>query len=107
MSWIHIPITVVILLGYLGVAYITHATQGFYSTHYFLSKKMYTSHLYTAYSFLDPHKEGKKLAVFIVGIGIGQIVIFLIVRLIIVVREKLTKDKTVPTTKSAQDSVTV
>ena len=32
MPWIHIPFLIIMLAGYLGVAYITHATQGFYST---------------------------------------------------------------------------
>lgn len=31
MPWIHIPFLIVLLAGYLGVAYITFATQGFYS----------------------------------------------------------------------------
>lgn len=30
-SWWHLPICIVVLACYLGVAYITHATQGFYS----------------------------------------------------------------------------
>lgn len=30
LNWIHLATTVVILGLYLGVAYITHATQGFY-----------------------------------------------------------------------------
>lgn len=32
--WTHIPFLVIILACYLGVAYITHKTQGFYSTIY-------------------------------------------------------------------------
>ncbi len=31
MPWIHLPFLIILLAGYLGVAYITHATQGFYS----------------------------------------------------------------------------
>ena len=31
--WLHIPFLILILAGYLGIAYITHATQGFYSTY--------------------------------------------------------------------------
>lgn len=30
LHWVHLPITIFILGLYLGVAYITHATQGFY-----------------------------------------------------------------------------
>lgn len=29
--WLHAPFLIILLAGYLGVAYITHATQGFYS----------------------------------------------------------------------------
>lgn len=32
MPWVDLPATIIILAAYLGVAYITHATQGFYST---------------------------------------------------------------------------
>ena len=30
--WWHLPVCIAMLACYLGVAYITHATQGFYST---------------------------------------------------------------------------
>ncbi len=30
-SWWHLPLCIIVLACYLGVAYITHATQGFYS----------------------------------------------------------------------------
>ena len=46
-----------------------------------------------AYSFLNPKKQGKRLAAYIVGIAVGQIIIFLIVRGIIVLRERLTRRK--------------
>ncbi|KIM34877.1 hypothetical protein M413DRAFT_47246, partial [Hebeloma cylindrosporum] len=74
LPWIDLPVTIVILAGYLGVAYITHATQGIYT-----------------YSFLDPKKQGKKLAVYIIGIAIGQVVIFCIVVGILHLRKRLTK----------------
>ena len=48
-----------------------------------------------AYSFLDPKKQGKKLAAYIIGIALGQIIIFLIVRGIIVVRERLIRNRVV------------
>ncbi|KIJ92722.1 hypothetical protein K443DRAFT_422790 [Laccaria amethystina LaAM-08-1] len=72
--WTDLPAVLVILVGYLGVAYITHATQGIYT-----------------YSFLDPKKQGKKLAVYIIGIAVGACIIFLIARGIIVLRVRLTK----------------
>jgi len=49
---------------YLGVAYITKASQGFY-----------------VYSFLDP-SIGPILAAYIVGIMVGTIIVFCIVNLI-------------------------
>lgn len=53
-----------IVACYLGVAYITKATQGFY-----------------VYSFLNPSK-GPILAAYIVGILAGSIIVFVIVNLI-------------------------
>jgi len=70
--WLHLPILVLFLLGYLGVAYITHATQGFYT-----------------YSFLNPQKQGAKLAAYIAGIAIGEVVVFLLVRGVVLLRERL------------------
>lgn len=32
LPWIHLPFTIAFLAGYLAVAYITRATQGFYRT---------------------------------------------------------------------------
>ncbi|KAG9311223.1 hypothetical protein JVU11DRAFT_8299 [Chiua virens] len=61
--WMHIPLLVLLLACYLGVAYITYATQGFYT-----------------YSFLNPSTEGGLLAAYIVGIAIGCCVLFSIVK---------------------------
>lgn len=76
LPWIDMLATVVILGGYLGVAYITHVTQGIYT-----------------YSFLDPKKQGKLLAAYIIGIGVGQCIIFLIVTGVIHLRERMTRRK--------------
>ncbi|KAF8464077.1 hypothetical protein BDZ91DRAFT_660661 [Kalaharituber pfeilii] len=63
MPWIHIPFLIVFLGGYLGVAYITYATQGFYT-----------------YSFLDPKKDGPGIvAAYICGIVVGICVLFAVV----------------------------
>lgn len=63
MPWIHIPFLVLILAGYLGVAYITKATQGFYT-----------------YKFLDPATSGTgKVVAYVFGIAIGTCVVFVIV----------------------------
>jgi len=69
--WIHIPFLVLILGGYLGVAYITHATQGFYP-----------------YNFLDPNIEHARLAIYIVGIPASGIIVFLIVRAVCWVKKR-------------------
>jgi len=68
--WIHLPFVIVILASYLGIAYITRATQGFY-----------------AYSFLNPHKEHGKLAIYIVGIALAACLAFTLTRLLCVLRE--------------------
>lgn len=50
---------------YLGVAYITHHTQGFY-----------------VYNFLDPSTEHAKLAAYIIGILAAALIIFAIVNVV-------------------------
>jgi hypothetical protein len=71
--WLHSLFLILIMLGYLGVAYITHATQGFYT-----------------YKFLDPKKEKGFLAAYIAGIPVGECLIFTGVRFICLFRQKLT-----------------
>ncbi|KDR73316.1 hypothetical protein GALMADRAFT_72750 [Galerina marginata CBS 339.88] len=69
--WLTLIPCLLVMVGYLGVAYITHATQGIYT-----------------YSFLDPHKQGAKLAAYIVGIAVGEIIVFSLVRGVVVLRER-------------------
>lgn len=58
-----LPLMLLILGGYVGVAYITHATQGFYT-----------------YAFLDPEKQGPAmLAAYLVGITAAEVIIFVLV----------------------------
>lgn len=67
----------VLLGGYLGVAYITYATQRFYT-----------------YNFLDPRQQGSFLAAYIAGIAVGYIIIFGIVSGMMVIRRRIVnKDK--------------
>ncbi|KAJ7290378.1 hypothetical protein C8J57DRAFT_1114412 [Mycena rebaudengoi] len=70
-AWILLPLGVLLLLGYVGVVYITYATQGFY-----------------AYSFMDPKGHPLKLALYIVGIGLAECLIFALVYGIIVLRQR-------------------
>ncbi|RXW16395.1 hypothetical protein EST38_g9457 [Candolleomyces aberdarensis] len=76
LPWLDLPVTIVLLCGYLGVAYITHATQGFYP-----------------YSFLDPKRQGAKLAAYIIGIAVGQVIVFVAAWGIIKLREHLVLSK--------------
>ena len=63
MPWIHIPFLVFFLAGYLGIAYITKATQGFYT-----------------YKFLDPDTDGAGMvAAYAFGIAIGACILFAII----------------------------
>jgi len=76
--WLHLPFTLILMAAYLGVAYITHATQGFYT-----------------YSFLNPQKEHGFLAVYIIGITLAQCIVFVIVRYTMVLRDRLAPRKPV------------
>ncbi|KAF7348776.1 hypothetical protein MVEN_01397100 [Mycena venus] len=70
--WLTLPFHILILGGYIGVAYITHATQGFYT-----------------YSFLDPTKQHGLVAAYIIGIGVGDVVVFALARGVVVLRQRL------------------
>ncbi|KXN84668.1 hypothetical protein AN958_12046 [Leucoagaricus sp. SymC.cos] len=76
LPWIYLPATIVLLGLYLGVAYITSSTQGFY-----------------AYTFLDPKKQGALLAGYIIGIAVGQAILFIIVHYAILLRIRLVGSK--------------
>jgi len=65
------------MLGcYLGVAYITHATKGFYT-----------------YAFLDPTKKGKALAGYIIGIAIAECIIFALVKGLMILRSRVVQKR--------------
>ncbi|EJF62613.1 hypothetical protein BD309DRAFT_955275 [Dichomitus squalens] len=72
--WWHLPACVAMLACYLGVAYITHATQGFYT-----------------YSFLDPGKEHAKLAGYIIAVGVAECVAFVLARGLTWIRMRLSR----------------
>jgi nitrate reductase gamma subunit len=57
--------------------------------HFISSVLIPTFSFSSAYSFLDPHKEHAFLAVYIVGILIAACIIFVLVRLCCVLRERL------------------
>lgn len=76
--WLHILWLIVILLGYLAVAYITVADQGWY-----------------VYDFLDYKETGGRgyVAAYIIGIAVGIVVIFLVAWALIWVRRWVTEVK--------------
>ncbi|KAM4067245.1 hypothetical protein HRG_001227 [Hirsutella rhossiliensis] len=78
LPWIHLPWLVLCLLGYLAVAYITVADQGFYT-----------------YNFLDHDKVGGRgyVAAYVFGIAIGLVVVFSAVHGLILLRRWLTESK--------------
>jgi uncharacterized membrane protein YhdT len=86
--WCTLGFNILILAGYLSVAYITHATQGFYGMSHPLLHILSILCFCQAYSFLDPTKQHAKLAAYIIGIPIGESFIFAVVRGIVVLRER-------------------
>ncbi|KAG6333740.1 hypothetical protein ID866_5353 [Astraeus odoratus] len=71
--WSHLVPVFIPLACYLGVAYITHAKQGFYT-----------------YSFLDPGTHPGRVAAYVVGIAVGYCIVFAIVKGLITLRCRLT-----------------
>ncbi|KAI4276782.1 MAG: hypothetical protein LQ337_002265 [Flavoplaca oasis] len=72
----HLPFLVILLALYLALAYLTHATAGFYP-----------------YSFLDPDRGSGRLAGYILGILAAACVIFGIVSGVIWIRRWITESK--------------
>ncbi|KAI5854219.1 hypothetical protein BZA05DRAFT_393555 [Tricharina praecox] len=68
--WIHLVFNVLFLACYLGLAYVTHATQNFYT-----------------YDFLDPTNGAGSLVGYIFGIFVASCVLFLVVWLLVWFRE--------------------
>ncbi|KAI1338844.1 hypothetical protein F5Y15DRAFT_99721 [Xylariaceae sp. FL0016] len=75
-QWVHMAFLIVILALYLGLAYLTHATKGFYT-----------------YSFLDPGVTGNLVAAYVFGIAVAIIIIFLVVWGLTWTRKWLTERK--------------
>lgn len=74
---IHMLWLIVILALYLALAYLTHATKGFY-----------------VYSFLDPNESGKGFVVaYVFGIAVGCLVVFGVVWGLIWLRRWVTEEK--------------
>ncbi|KAJ7720658.1 hypothetical protein DFH07DRAFT_1067710 [Mycena maculata] len=91
-AWILHPLGLLILIGYTGIIYITYATQGFY-----------------AYAFMAPDGHPGRLALHILGVGLGHAVVFCFVHGIVLLRQKSVKrflpaSKTVASRTNTLDS---
>lgn len=80
---VHMVWLVVVLAGYLGLAYVTHAAQGWYP-----------------YSFLDPDRAN--VGVYVVGILVGSLVVFGVVWGVVWGRRWVTEKKMGRTGKFAR-----
>ncbi|KAI1500282.1 hypothetical protein F5X99DRAFT_252456 [Biscogniauxia marginata] len=76
MPWLHILWLLVLLALYLALAYLTRATEGFYT-----------------YDFLDPELMGPYVAAYIFGIAVAAVVVFLVVWSLVWARMWLTERK--------------
>ncbi|KAI1366011.1 hypothetical protein F5Y08DRAFT_302396 [Xylaria arbuscula] len=74
--WNRLPFLILLLALYLALAYLTHATKGFYP-----------------YPFLDPGLQGPLVAAYVFGIAVGICVIFGVVWGLIWVRRWITENK--------------
>ncbi|KAI1082060.1 hypothetical protein F5B20DRAFT_46194 [Whalleya microplaca] len=74
--WTHLPWLIVILALYLALAYVTRASEGFYT-----------------YSFLDPGLQGSLVAAYVFGIAVGIVVIFAVVWGLIWTRRWVTEER--------------
>ncbi|KAL0578094.1 hypothetical protein V5O48_003912 [Marasmius crinis-equi] len=70
--WINLPFMILLIGLYTAYAYLVHATQGFYP-----------------YKFLDPSEYHEKVGIYIAGIIVGEIVIFVIVWGLMKLRHKI------------------
>ncbi|KAI1104594.1 hypothetical protein F4804DRAFT_332131 [Jackrogersella minutella] len=74
--WIHIPWLIFLMALYLALAYVTHATKGFYT-----------------YDFLDPVKTKSLVAAYVFGIGAAVVVVIVIVKGVIWTRRWVTEER--------------
>ncbi|KAI1155847.1 hypothetical protein F4825DRAFT_405873 [Nemania diffusa] len=74
--WTHLPFLLFFVALYLALAYLTHATKGFYT-----------------YSFLDPALQGSLVAAYVFGIAVGICILFAVVKGLIWLRRWVTEEK--------------
>ncbi|KAJ7610130.1 hypothetical protein FB45DRAFT_993492 [Roridomyces roridus] len=71
-SWLLLPFGLLLLSGYVGIVYITYATQGFY-----------------AYTFMAPDGHPLKLALHILGVAAAECVVFAIAYGLVFLRQRV------------------
>lgn len=77
LPWLDLVPIIILLAMYLGLAYLTYATEGFYT-----------------YDFLNLQKHSSGIvAAYIIGILVAAIIIFLIIRYVIMLRVWVTERK--------------
>ncbi|KAI8947228.1 hypothetical protein F4801DRAFT_582641 [Xylaria longipes] len=76
VPWDHLPFQLLLLALYLALAYLTHATKGFYT-----------------YSFLDKEKQGPLVAAYVFGIAAAVFVLFAVVQGLVWLRRWITEEK--------------
>jgi len=76
IPWLDLAPCLVMLGCYLGLAYITYATQGFYT-----------------YAFLNPETQGNALAGYIIGIAVAECIIFAIVKGLMILRSRFVRKR--------------
>ncbi|KAJ7500562.1 hypothetical protein B0H11DRAFT_2171386 [Mycena galericulata] len=87
-SWIFLPFATILLLGYVGIIYITYATQGFY-----------------AYSFMAPDGHPGRLVLHILAVGLAECVVFGVVYGLVLLRQRgVARFFSWPTPKVVSDS---
>ncbi|TGJ86648.1 hypothetical protein E0Z10_g2080 [Xylaria hypoxylon] len=74
--WSHLPFLIFVLALYLALAYLTHATKGFYT-----------------YTFLDPSEQGALVAAYVFGIALGICIIFAVTWGLVWLRRWITEEK--------------
>lgn len=74
LPWSHLSVVLLVLSGYLGLAYLTKATQGFF-----------------VYEWMNPDHGTWSIVLHVLGYAVGMIALFVMVRYAIVARNWLAR----------------
>ncbi|KAI8943488.1 hypothetical protein NX059_001491 [Plenodomus lindquistii] len=75
LPWSHLSVVLLVLSGYLGLAYITYASQGFY-----------------VYEWMNPAHGTPSIILHVVGYGAAMVALFVVARYAIVARNALARN---------------